>query len=973
MGIDVSLSGEEEGSLRLLLKEKLDVCIGGLRKCTSLESFRFAEFLCVEGKEVCVCIAKTNEVRPLDPAEAFGEIVGLHMPKVLVNSAGKAWVSWVDDNGCEQYVLAMECKPGKPWCEVVPQSQELLRSLGNVVGCLCLSHRDMCSNCRKCPQGAGDNACQLQVLSEWSIGRQLAVQTARFDCEKKVHSGIKDAELENGFCAMSLESRFGSVESDVPSQSRLCPRFDATDSLCVGTNEASRVGIVKHLFCVVSVGVVHSVGGLVAKALLGKSDLLTTSFSVVKGFNESFPLEEDELEGLYIAVGHGLLTRVYAFCEDKGPENTHAYQALSAWGKISSSLALFVFRHACRMEPCPTASRFQSWVDRHHSTFSPIFDFDLNTERSLVFDFSVLGMSGKYLHSMDDRATSISHVATDLATCQARYGIGRYLEPRLIYTSDAYRTLGNERVLSRTIHLGIDLFVPAQTPIKNPVAGVVHSFKDNDSPGDYGPTIIIEHKIANDFTFYTLFGHLSRESLEGKYVGCCIDTGQVLGWVGAPEVNGGWASHLHYQLMLDMCGCTGDFVGAAYPHMRDIYSSLCPNPNTLLRIAPSRLELGCLSGHEVSNLALEGTSTSSMCEKSVHLVRGFLQYHYDKVGHEYLDMCTRMHLFGHDHPRLNCAAKVSIIKREKNSQKEIDFIDECSKLVLSKFPQPLKECFFLNSYKDAIGIALYFAQNRNKKCESPALGDSETPHPILNVGEGCAAHSGSKQSNRGSWALGCEANDCHHAPEIMEIYCLMPQNPSGSLCIVDEAQTGFGRLGSHFWGFEKCDHVPDIVVLAVPISDDVLVGAVVTTHGIATAAKAFDDFRGITQDCRSASVLAECMKIVDDNGFQDCAQQNGMLLLEGIWKLQGKYVVVDNAQGCGLLLTFDMVEAENRKPSKRNASYVVNRLMNAGILTEKGGKHDNTVMVMPPLVISEQNVRLFLENLEGILKEDAFQ
>jgi murein DD-endopeptidase MepM/ murein hydrolase activator NlpD len=115
-----------------------------------------------------------------------------------------------------------------------------------------------------------------------------------------------------------------------------------------------------------------------------------------------------------------------------------------------------------------------------------------------------------------------------------------------------------------------------------PYDSVVHSAKDNALFGDYGPTIILSHTIADE-TFYTLYGHLSRESLIGKKPGTTIKQGEEFARLGAPPINGDWPPHLHLQIILDMLGKVGDYPGVAAESQRDLFLTLCPDPNLIVR------------------------------------------------------------------------------------------------------------------------------------------------------------------------------------------------------------------------------------------------------------------------------------------------------------------------------------------------------------------------------------------------------
>jgi murein DD-endopeptidase MepM/ murein hydrolase activator NlpD len=159
-----------------------------------------------------------------------------------------------------------------------------------------------------------------------------------------------------------------------------------------------------------------------------------------------------------------------------------------------------------------------------------------------------------------------------------RVGIGGYGEDRFIYRRSA---LFDGEKEPRSIHLGIDIWVPAGTRVYAPLDAQVHSFQYNDHFGDYGGTIILEHHLE-DVIFYTLYGHLSAGSLDGLAQGQTISTGNAFATIGAPEENGQWPPHLHFQLISDMLGMEGDFYGVAPPSEKEFFMELCPDPRLLL-------------------------------------------------------------------------------------------------------------------------------------------------------------------------------------------------------------------------------------------------------------------------------------------------------------------------------------------------------------------------------------------------------
>ena len=158
---------------------------------------------------------------------------------------------------------------------------------------------------------------------------------------------------------------------------------------------------------------------------------------------------------------------------------------------------------------------------------------------------------------------------------------GGYMEDRSIYDSPVFASGDQE---PRTLHLGIDVFAAAGAPVFSPLEGLVHSFQVNGGELDYGPTIILEHSPTPDLTFWTLYGHLSEDSLLGLEEGDPISAGETLAELGGPEINGGWSPHLHFQVILDLQGRSGDFPGVCGLSERAKWAAICPNPYPLLGV-----------------------------------------------------------------------------------------------------------------------------------------------------------------------------------------------------------------------------------------------------------------------------------------------------------------------------------------------------------------------------------------------------
>lgn len=209
----------------------------------------------------------------------------------------------------------------------------------------------------------------------------------------------------------------------------------------------------------------------------------------------------------------------------------------------------------------------------------PVLPFDLTETAPLVFDLSADSREMAGIDLTDVKLFS-DYVFDKLRRHDTLVGVGRYNEDRAVYRHHALFDGAAEK---RSVHLGIDLFVEAGTEVSTPMSAEVHSFADNKNPGDYGPTIILNHRVQG-ISFFTLYGHLSAESLSDLYPGRRFAAGEVIAKIGETLENGGWAPHLHFQVITDMGKYQGDFPGVVAPSQLKTYLELCPDPNLLLRI-----------------------------------------------------------------------------------------------------------------------------------------------------------------------------------------------------------------------------------------------------------------------------------------------------------------------------------------------------------------------------------------------------
>jgi len=215
------------------------------------------------------------------------------------------------------------------------------------------------------------------------------------------------------------------------------------------------------------------------------------------------------------------------------------------------------------------------------TSFTPVVNSSFLQEEYLAINLSSSNLEldiDMLSRAQDHHAYLQNHLKQN----NAKVGYGGYLEQRALYDRSDYFQ-AEDPLDKRNIHLGIDLWCEAGTQVHSPLAGTVHSFQINKNFGDYGPTIILQHTIKGQM-FHTLYGHLSMNSLEGKSIGQTVEAGEVIASLGAPDVNGDYAPHLHFQIVIDMQSKHGDYPGVCSKNTLNFYRLNCLDPNLILKI-----------------------------------------------------------------------------------------------------------------------------------------------------------------------------------------------------------------------------------------------------------------------------------------------------------------------------------------------------------------------------------------------------
>lgn len=224
-------------------------------------------------------------------------------------------------------------------------------------------------------------------------------------------------------------------------------------------------------------------------------------------------------------------------------------------------------------------------LQQHKTGFAPVVPFDSRHDRLLLLN----------LTADNDRLTDIiindevlfnEFINEELKRVGARYAIGGYAEHRTVYSRSKVFDASIEGEEPRRFHLGTDIWGPVNTRVSSPLDAIVHSFAFNDRFGDYGTTIILQHRL-HDHNFFTLYGHLSLDSIKGISEGDTVLKGEAFAKFGSPEENGHWPPHLHFQIINDLEGWKGDYPGVCRYSERESYLDNCPDPELILGMEES--------------------------------------------------------------------------------------------------------------------------------------------------------------------------------------------------------------------------------------------------------------------------------------------------------------------------------------------------------------------------------------------------
>ncbi len=224
---------------------------------------------------------------------------------------------------------------------------------------------------------------------------------------------------------------------------------------------------------------------------------------------------------------------------------------------------------------------FASSLKKHQQAFHNVVPFIHGKDKLLLMNFTAANPELKNINT-DDENIFASYIQQKIKNSGALYGIGGYNEYRSVYSrSNVFDNVPDGE--PRRLHLGIDIWCKAGTPIHAFMGGMVHSFAFNNRFGDYGATLVLLHQLDGN-AFYSLYGHISLEDINNISPGQYITRGEEIAHVGTYAENGNWPPHLHFQLIHDMEMKKGDYPGVCAYGEKDKYLKNCPDPDLVLNM-----------------------------------------------------------------------------------------------------------------------------------------------------------------------------------------------------------------------------------------------------------------------------------------------------------------------------------------------------------------------------------------------------
>ena len=403
-------------------------------------------------------------------------------------------------------------------------------------------------------------------------------------------------------------------------------------------------------------------------------------------------------------------------------------------------------------------------------------------------------------------------------------------------------------------------------------------------------------------------------------------------------------------------------------------------------------------------------------KRPIQMKKAAFQYMYDGHGNSFLDAYNNIPHVGHCHPKVVEAGQRIMAELNTNTRYLYDWLHEYAEKLLSTFPEPLNKVFFVNSGSAASDLAIRLAKAHTGSQNllvmehgyhgntqigidisdykfSNSKGQGQKPHIFKTTLPDTYRGPHTQNDGTAGKAYAKEAiQSLEKVPSSIAAFIAEPivgcggQVPlakgylkpmykairkQGGVCISDEVQVGFGRLGDYFWGYEAQKVVPDIVILGKPMGNGHPIGAVVTTDEIAASfEKGVEFFSSFGGNPVSCAIGMAVLGVLEEERLQENAKIVGDYYINRLKELQQRHACIGDVRGSGLFLGVDIVQEGTKNADTELAQHLKNELRNRHILVSTDGPFDNVIKSKPPLCFSKENVDTVVACLESVLKDN---
>ena len=751
-----------------------------------------------------------------------------------------------------------------------------------------------------------------------------------------------------------------------------------------------------------------------AYAILEEAAPIDVAGRIAGAYHRAYPLQSDELDLLFDLIAMRLVTSVTLSASRRERVKANAYLNISeapAWAMLARlramdpALATGMIRHACGFEAASGARAAMGWIAANRGKLRPVLNRAPALLRKAMVPF------GDPLHAIAKasaarRPEEAERLWRGIADKDGiELGIGPWGEERPVYSSDAFRSVfaPDQR---RSLHLGLDLFAPAGTDIFTPLDATVADLFETDIPLDYGHAVLLRHEPEGG-AFYSLWGHLSAQTVRERKVGERLRAGDLIGQLGATHENGNWQPHVHIQLITYEPERAGDVIGAGEAGYRGVWEELFPDPVHFAGLPPETFHRGGKAKDDLlrTRQAKLIRNLSISYRQPLKIVRGEGVWLIDESGRAYLDCYNNVAQLGHANSEIveTMARQAAILNT--NTRYLHDNIIAYAEALTATLPAKLRVAAFCCTGSEANDLALRMARNHAKAKDVIALDWAYHGHTqaLIDISPYKYKRKGGKGRPGTTWEA--PLPDSYRAPEdwpaaeigrryaqpVAEIAAALAKEgrglaafiaeslPSsagqivlpdgylqtahaaaraaGAVVIADEVQIGFGRVGSHLWAFETQGATPDIITMGKPIGNGHPMAALVTTEEIAESfANGMEYFNTFGGNPVSCAVGLKVLEIIQRDRLRQNASTIGTDLLARMKSLMERHPVIGDVRGLGLMLGIDLVkDRKTKEPATERAGRVVERCRELGVLMGTDGPYDNVIKMRPALIFTKAN------------------